>query len=585
VEPKKPIVYYIDPATPKKWVPYLIQGINDWQRAFEKAGFKNAIYALEVPTNDSTFSLLDARHCALIYKASPIANASGPEIFDPRTGEILETHINWYHNIQQLLQNWYMVQAGPNDCGARKMVFDDELMGQLIRFVCCHEVGHTLGLRHNMGASSTVPTDSLRSKAYLDRNGFCPSIMDYARFNYVAQPEDGLTREELMPRIGIYDEWAIQWGYRWLPQLKTKEEEIVYMDQWISTQLAKDKRLWWGEFEPGPLGAIVVDDPRRQTEDLGDDAMKASYYGIENLKRVMNHLREWTKEPGKGYEDLDNMYKQVVAQYGRYVMHVANNIGNKYWTEKTPSQAGPVVQFIPKSVQKKAMEFLAKEVFDTPSWLYNKDIFSVIGGGGDYTYLSAQIVVINWLVTYDNYQTMSYAQMQQPKDAYTYDECLTDMEDAIFKELKTASPISFQRRNLQKVYIERIIQYSLPTTTQSDRIELKLKLDFYPLLRKHLSGLLGKIDQQLPKYKDETTQGHLREIKRRLQQALNFARFPQANPVNTTANKPPINGFNFESEKSISLPMIDLIKRNSLPGSIKCNYWNFDDSENNLLVK
>jgi hypothetical protein len=241
VEPQKPIVYYIDPATPKKWVPYLIQGVNDWQKAFMKAGFKKAIYALEAPIHDSAFSLFDARHSAIIYKASAIPNASGPHVHDPRTGEILETHINWYHNVQALIHDWYMIQAGPNDTGARKMVFDDQLMGQLIRFVVSHEVGHTLGLRHNMGASSTIPTDSLRSKTYLEKNGFCSSIMDYARFNYVAQPEDGLNREQLMPRIGAYDEWAINWGYRWLPQLRTREQEEAYMNQWIIASLKKDR--------------------------------------------------------------------------------------------------------------------------------------------------------------------------------------------------------------------------------------------------------------------------------------------------------------------------------------------------------
>lgn len=212
VEPKKPIVFYIDPATPKKWVPFLIQGVNDWQKAFEKAGFKNAIYAKMAPTyqQDSTWSLDDARHSAIVYKPSTIPNASGPSISDPRTGEIMESHINWYHNVMVLLRNWYMIQASPNDAGARKMVFDDALMGQLIRFVSSHEVGHTLGLRHNYGSSSTVPVESLRNKAFVEANGHTPSIMDYARFNYVAQPEDNISQAGLFPRIGDYDMWAIE---------------------------------------------------------------------------------------------------------------------------------------------------------------------------------------------------------------------------------------------------------------------------------------------------------------------------------------------------------------------------------------
>lgn len=453
-------------------------------------------------------------------------NASGPQVHDPRTGEILETHINWYHNIQGLLHNWYMIQAGPNDPGARKMVFDDSLMGQLIRFVCTHEVGHTLGLRHNMGASSTVPTDSLRSKTYLDKNGFCPSIMDYARFNYVAQPEDRLSRRELLPHIGVYDEWAIEWGYRWLPQLDTKENEITYMDQWIASELLKDKRLWWGEFEPGIL--TIVTDPRRQSEDLGDDAMKASYYGVQNLKRVMSHLREWSGEAGKDYEGLKEMYNEVVNQYVRYVMHVANNIGNKYWTEKTAIQPGPVVQFIPKTIQKKALKFLCQELFDTPQWLYDKDIFALVGGMGDYQYLWIQKSVIDWLITFDSYLTMSWATMQQPQDAYSYDEFLTDTEEEIWKELKTQKPITFSRRNLQKAYTERLIQYSLPIAIEeSARIKEKNLMDFYPLCRKHLTSIVKEINKQLSYYKDEESREHLIEVKARMLQALNFTRFPQ----------------------------------------------------------
>ena len=227
VEPKKPIIFYIDPATPKKWIPYLIQGVNDWQAAFEKAGFKNAIMAKMAPTveEDSTWSLEDARYSAIVYKPSDVANASGPSISDPRTGEIMESHINWYHNVMELIHDWYFIQTAAVDPKARKMVYDDELMGQLIRFVSSHEVGHTLGLRHNFGSSSTVPVENLRNKAWVEANGHTPSIMDYARFNYVAQPEDNISEVGLFPRIGDYDKWAIEWGYKLFPQYKTPEEK------------------------------------------------------------------------------------------------------------------------------------------------------------------------------------------------------------------------------------------------------------------------------------------------------------------------------------------------------------------------
>ena len=214
VEPKKPIVYYIDPATPKQWRPYLIKGVNDWQKAFEHAGFKNAIVAKEWPENDSTMSMEDARYSCIRYLASPIENAYGPNVHDPRTGEILESHICWYHNVMTLVHDWYMIQAGTLDEAAQKMKYDTDLMGQLIRFVSSHEVGHTLGLRHNFGSSSTVPVDSLRSRAFVEKYGHTPSIMDYARFNYVAQPEDSIPCEGIFPRIGDYDCWAIEWGYK-----------------------------------------------------------------------------------------------------------------------------------------------------------------------------------------------------------------------------------------------------------------------------------------------------------------------------------------------------------------------------------
>src|SRR4029078_11150413 len=234
VEPKKQIVFYIDPATPKKWVPYLIEGVNDWNLAFEKAGFKNAIVAKAAPTKkeDPEWSLEDARFSAIVYKPSDVANASGPSISDPRSGEIMESHINWYHNVMELLQNWYMIQASPSDTPARKMVFSDELMGQLIRFVSSHEVGHTLGLRHNFGSSSSVPVEKLRNTAWVDANGHTPSIMDYARFNYVAQPEDNISPVGLFPRIGDYDKWAIEWGCRRFYEFKTPEAEKGKLNQW-----------------------------------------------------------------------------------------------------------------------------------------------------------------------------------------------------------------------------------------------------------------------------------------------------------------------------------------------------------------
>jgi hypothetical protein len=330
VEPKKPIVFYIDPATPNKWRKYLKLGIEDWQKAFEQAGFKNAIQAREVPEGDTTISTEDARFSFVRYFASDIQNAYGPNVHDPRTGEILESHIGWYHNVMSLLNNWYTIQAAANDPRARKKKFDDELMGELIRFVSSHEVGHTLGLRHNFGSSFATPVEKLRDKAYLEKNGHTPSIMDYARFNYVAQPGDGIT--DLFPRIGAYDRWAIEWGYKPVFDSKNPDDDKKVLNKWVLSH-AGDPAYWFGS-EINPY------DPRSQSEDLGNNAMQASEYGLKNMKVILPRLKDWYKEEAENYSDLNEMYNQVIGQYRRYMGHVTKNIGGIYETPKTYDQAG-----------------------------------------------------------------------------------------------------------------------------------------------------------------------------------------------------------------------------------------------------
>src|SRR5215831_3029968 len=369
VEPKKQIVYYIDPATPKKWRPYLIAGINDWQKAFEKAGFKNAIVGKEWPENDPTMSLEDARFSAIRYFASDIENAYGPNVADPRSGEILESHIGWYHNVMKLVHDWYMVQTAAVDPRARKMKYDDELMGDLIRFVSSHEVGHTLGLRHNMGSSSKTPVEKLRDKAWVEANGHTALIMDYARFNYVAQPEDNITPKGLYPRIGDYDKWAIMWGYRPIMGTKDDEEDKKVLNKWIIDSLKANPRLWFG-------GEAQNFDPRAQTEDLSDNSVKASEYGIKNLKRILPMLPEWTKEEADRWDNLEEMYGQVVGQFSRYMGHVAKNVGGIQETFKSVEEPGDVYEVTPKAVQKDAVAFLNKQLFQTPIWLLDKNILN-----------------------------------------------------------------------------------------------------------------------------------------------------------------------------------------------------------------
>ncbi len=448
VEPKKPIIIYIDPATPKKWVPYLIQGVNDWQVAFEKAGFKNAIYALEAPTDDPSWSLEDARHSAIVYKPSDIPNASGPHINDPRTGEILETHINWYHNVMSLLRDWYMIQAGTIDEAARKMQLDDELMGQLIRFVSSHEVGHTLGLRHNFGSSHTVPVEKLRDKAWVEANGHTPSIMDYARFNYVAQPEDGITRAGIFPRIGIYDKWSIEWGYRWLPQFQTPEDEVAFSNQSIIKKLKTDVRYTFGtESDPN--------DPRNQSEDLGDDSMLASLYGIKNLKRIVPQILTWSYEPNKSYAGAGEIYSGVVSQFNRYLGHVTKNVAGVYSNSITVEQTDEIArEFVPANIQKRAIAFLNEQLFTTPEWLIDRQLMEKAKILPVNVICSLQSGVLARLINKNTLDKMSENEILNGKKAYTSAQMFNDLKKVIWSNLGQSD---IYKRNMQKAYVENLI--------------------------------------------------------------------------------------------------------------------------------
>lgn len=455
VEPEKPIVFYIDPATPKKWIPYLMQGVNDWQKAFEKAGFKNAIYA-KIPNakDEPDWSLEDARYSAIVYKPSDVPNASGPSIADPRTGEILESHINWYHNVMLLLRNWYFIQAAPNDPKARKMEFDDKLMGELIRFVSAHEVGHTLGLRHNFGSSSTVPVEKLRDKEWLKKNGHTPSIMDYARFNYVAQPEDKVGDLGIMPRIGDYDEWAIEWGYKRFYQYKTPDAEKAHLNQWVMDKL-KNPRLWFGT-ETNPF------DPRSQSEQVGDNAMLAGNYGIKNLERVVSNLTLWTARPNEDYADLNEMYNQVVGQLARYLGHVSKYIGGELETPKMVEQSGKVYEVVSKAEQKEALKFLENQIFTTPQWLLKSEIFDKINQTPIQVVERLQSGVMNRILSSMVLQKM-YTSQSVDANAYALVDYMHDLKQAVFAD-KTPD---LYRRNLQRNYVNTMIGL-LNTKSNSD---------------------------------------------------------------------------------------------------------------------
>ena len=515
VEPKKPIVYYIDRATPKKWIPYLKQGIEDWQVAFEAAGFKNAIIAKDPPTpeEDPDWSPEDVRYSVVRYLASPIPNANGPHVSDPRSGEILESDINWYHNVMTLLRNWFFVQTAAINPDARGVAFKDEIMGRLIRFVSAHEVGHTIGLPHNMGSSVAYPVDSLRSPSFTKKYGTAPSIMDYARFNYVAQPGDGDV--SLMPDIGIYDKHAVRWGYRPIPSATTAEDEKETLDQWILTH-QNDPMYRFGSQQ---FGSPI--DPSSQTEDLGDDAIKASQYGIANLKRIVPNLIEWTAEDGKNYDDLQDLYNQVLGQFNRYMGHVAANVGGVYEYYKTYDQEGAVYTHVDKSHQKACLQFLQNELFETPKWMLDKNIFNKIEFAGALDRMRRiQTGTLNRLLTFDRMARMLENEALNGNDAYSLTQMMGELRKGVWAELYSSSTIDMYRRNLQRAYIDRLEylmtesqeQLSGSARRYSNRTRVLVsQSDIRAVSRAQLVNLKAAIGKSLAGVKDQNTRYHLQE--------------------------------------------------------------------------
>ncbi|MHA7830591.1 MAG: zinc-dependent metalloprotease [Flagellimonas sp.] len=527
VEPKKPIVYYVDRATPEEWVPYIKQGIEDWQVAFEAAGFKNAIIAKDPPSReeDPEWSPEDVRYSVVRYLASPIPNANGPHVSDPRSGEILESDINWYHNVMSLLRNWYFVQTAAINPEAQKTQFKEEIMGRLIRFVSSHEVGHTLGLPHNMGSSVAYPVDSLRSASFTKKYGTAPSIMDYARFNYVAQPGDeGVA---LMPNIGIYDKYAIKWGYK--PILdKTAKEEKTILNDWI-LEHAGDPMYRFGHQQVGD-----IHDPSSQTEDLGDDAIKASLYGIENLKRIVPKLMEWTTEEGENYDDLETMYGQVVAQFRRYMGHVANNIGGVYEYHKTADQEGAVYTHVSKEHQKNAMNFMQKKLFETPEWLIDKDIFNKIEYSGSVERIRAtQERYLNTMLQLGKLARIIENETLNGDEAYGLVEMMHDLRSGIWSETRSGNTIDTYRRNLQKAHIDRL-EYLMTADSQGKQPDFggyrkstpinTSQSDIRSVARAELNNLKRDIRSGLGRISDTMSRYHLQDALERIDLILEPAK-------------------------------------------------------------
>jgi hypothetical protein len=513
VEPKKQIVYYIDPATPIKWRKYIKQGVEDWQVAFEAAGFKNAIIAKYPPSpeEDPEWSPEDARYSVIRYFASPIQNAYGPHVSDPRSGEILESDIGWYHNVMSLLQGWYFVQTAAINPEAQMVGFKDDVMGKLIQFVSSHEVGHTLGLPHNMGSSSAYKVDDLRSAEFTKKYGTAPSIMDYARFNYVAQPGD--VGVALMPNIGVYDKHAIRWGYRPILDAKTAEDEKETLDKWI-LEHADDPMYRFGQ-----QNGI---DPSAQTEDLGDDAIKASDYGIKNLKRIVPNLIKWTSKDGETYDDLEDMYGHVVSQFNRYMGHVATNIGGVYKYSKTTDQEGDVFVNVDKDHQKNALTFLNKQLFETPEWLIDKDIIARTEFNGVTERIrNIQVRTLNNILDLTRMMRMIDNETLNSSEAYSVLSMMTDLRNGIWSELSKGRAIDAYRRNLQRAHVERLaaLMESKDVTGRRGTVTVK-QSDIIPIVRGELKSIKRMAQNAIGRSPNTISRYHLQDIVERIDAIL-----------------------------------------------------------------
>lgn len=558
VEPKKPIVYYIDPSTPKQWRKNIIDGVHDWQAAFERAGFKNAVIAKEPTEQDLDFDIDDVRYSVITYAASPRSNAMGPSVVDPRSGEIIEADIIWWHNVMTSLQSWMRIQTGPIDPKARGNTFSNEHMGEAIRFVSSHEVGHTFGLKHNMGASFAYDVESLRSKEFTAKmGGTAPSIMDYARYNYVAQPEDNVT--VITPKIGEYDKYAIEWGYRWYGP---NENETARLNEAI-TKHQNDPVYFYGEQQSG-----VPIDPRSQSEDLGNDAVKASEYGLKNLKRVVDNILNWTYDKDQSYYETGKLFVGTIGQWQTYNEHVLTNVGGVYLNSTVHGDNKQSYIPVPAAMQKKAADYLIKNVITIPQWLFFNDILDKTNPLKDspigpyeytpYTMARAMQYDVMYSLLYDDRllrmtENELYQRNKTNEKVFTVNELFKKLHQSVFAGTIQNKSLTILERMTQKNYVDVLIistnklfektdakktieikeTLQMPHLCSVDDAHMAKNINNYFLKRvtevtSDKKGELSKV-LQLAKLKkstgDQSTQNHYRDLIQRIEKALNNTTF------------------------------------------------------------